>query len=138
MTTPTPDEITAALAVLRASGAEGDDTLDAIANRVSPLRRMAFDLRNRIQRTDPDQLSALQVDTIHHLLTSLADAHGLRITTDPGKLLGYLYVKNAETRQWYPQADRTWMADGLDNARTYGAPDTRLAAVYLLPEGGQA
>lgn len=135
-TAPSAEEIGAAIALLRGiPGVTEQHTLEDIAEISTPLVQLAHSLAEWLN----DHHSRPDAGQIASVLDTLATEHGLHITTDPGDLLGYLYyVKDAETRQWYPKPDRTWMADGLDNARRYGAPGARLAAVYLLPEGGQA
>lgn len=138
MSTPTPDEITTALnTLLRVPGVDGGHSLNAVAEIASPLVQMARELRvwlhGSTQKPDLGQLAS-QLETF-------AARHGLRITTDPdpGELIGYdvarhdgdEWVVDGEDGHWSPTAE------GLARARMH-SPDSRVAALYLLPEGGQA
>ncbi len=143
MATPTPDEITAALAVLRRMpGLCDNDTLGAYARANTPHRRMATDL---LAWWNSPRSSA------HDLEQELADSaarHGLRITTDPdpGELIQYRLVR-AAANGWLLQDPGTSYepsAGGLSAARadraTFDNPfavTPKLAALYLVPEGGQ-
>ncbi|MFC4124897.1 hypothetical protein [Nocardia rhizosphaerae] len=141
MSTPTPDEITAALATLRRIPDIDDQaTLGAIERSNYPLRWMARDLHAQLAVDFPEHPGTLAI-----ALSASAARHGLRITTDPGQPgdpVGYITLVPRDGhfgRGWRQSSDYMWRADNLDEAVSH-ARDTgeSVAAVYLLPEGSQA
>lgn len=137
MTAPTPDEITAALAVLRAvPGVTEAHSLKGIAQIASPYEQLAREICSRWQ-DDPPHSDRAWVE-----LAEAAHRHGLCITTDPGELVGYTSVyPPALAEGWEHDEVHVWGRNELDAAREFATARTpqgqRLAAVHLLPEGAE-
>lgn len=137
MTTPppTPEEITAARELLlRVPGVKPDSRLSAIAEIASPLVQMAVELRTRIDRwhETPD------VGRLLSTLETIAASHGLRITTDPGELVGYAEVQpRPQDPGWYIAHAGSWQPDERPERNDLN-PGARVVALYLPPDGSQA
>lgn len=136
MSTPTHDEITAAIMLLQSvPGIRGTDTLDQIERSNTPVRRMAADLRGWWTKSMSPNAVDLEIE-----LRAAADRHGLRITTDPelGELIGH-YCVEPDDRNKLPWTTTHripgTIAEATEAAAQYGR--RRIAALYLLPEGGQ-
>lgn len=141
--TPTPDEITAALDTLRRIPDIDDQaTLGAIERSNYPLRWMARDLHAQLAVDFPEHPGALAI-----ALSASAARHGLCITADPepGELIQYRVLHPTPFKPTTWDLSRTQHAhkyeptsEGLADAERDIAPGQRIAAVYLLPEGGKA
>ncbi|MFD6400763.1 hypothetical protein [Nocardia sp. NPDC060249] len=142
MSAPRPDEITTALDTLRRVPGVADDTrLSRVPELASPLIQFGIELRRWISRgVTPD------VGQLISTLETMAAAHGLRITTDPelGELIHYqvLHPGPFNPPEW--KISRTQHAveypptlKGLADIESHIDFGERIAAVYLLPEGGQ-
>lgn len=144
MTIPTPDEITAALAVLRRMpGMCDNDTLGAYARANDPILRMARDLLHATADNPYD---------IADNLVAIAARHGLRITTDPdpdpGKADGYRLMRPIDNGSaWAPSMhgascylpNSAGLASAYEDCALFSTASNplRVAAFRLLPEGGQ-
>lgn len=150
MTIPTPAEITAILATLRRiPGMNDATTIGEIEYANTPEYRTTRALRRYLEEEtnlDPDDIPSTR-DLELALGRALA-AHGLRITADPapGELIQYRLVRQAANGHVMHDASVSYVPDqgGLNAAREdcakYADPKgccPRIAAVYLLPEGGQ-
>lgn len=83
MSIPSPDEITAAHALLlRVPGFTGRTTLADVAAVMEPAALLAASMKDLLLERDVDIRDAHFMD-IAALLSDLAARHGLRITTDP-------------------------------------------------------
>ncbi|WP_446224950.1 hypothetical protein ACTWPB_07485 [Nocardia sp. IBHARD005] len=136
MTTPTPEEITAARELLlRVPGVDGGHSLNAVAEIASPLVQMARELRTWLQSSTrtPD------LGQLASQLESVAARHGLRITTDhepapPGSLIGYTHVRACGGDWVIATPARLYSSNVVRAERPTGL---RTVALYLLPEGGR-
>ncbi|WP_280304932.1 hypothetical protein [Nocardia neocaledoniensis] len=139
MTIPTPDEITAALDVLRrVPGVDERSCLHDIAVDIQHDRLMARDLRAWAIRKGTDL--ALMADAeIADALGEIAARHGLRIARDPGELIGYSYAQPREFDPGWCLVDMagTWQPGDLDMAEEQVGGVQRVVALYLPAEGGQ-
>ncbi len=144
MSTPTPDEITAAIELLRrASGVTDRHTLNDIERLNSPIHRMAEHLHSFWTASAPPNAAIVE----EHIRVAAA-RHGLRITTDPasGELIQYRLVLRAANGWILHDEGSSYTASpgGLGAARVDCAEAAdvegccpRIAALHLLPEGGQ-
>lgn len=142
MTTPTPAKFAEAVdLLLSAPGVTTAHTLADITAMLAPPALLAAALKALLVERDVDIRDAHFMD-VATLLSDLAASQGLRITTDPGELVGHTAVVPINS-------DGGWMLD--HGAGTYGSDDLdsiqslvsrsdhqRVAALYLLPEGGKA
>ncbi|MGS2805365.1 hypothetical protein [Nocardia sp. MW-W600-9] len=132
MTAPTPEEVTAALAILRRIPEINEHaTLGAIERTNTPLRWMAREL-NEIWSENglpvwPGNIAA-ELETV-------AARHGLRIAADLGEPIGYAIVENDNTEV---ASYRVYSRADLEEARANAAKRRGGVVVALLPEGGQA
>jgi hypothetical protein len=136
MSIPTPDEITSALATLhRMPYVRSDTTLAEIKGANTPFWWMTRDILGQL---DSDSLP--NPGELASILATCAARHGLRITTDPGRLIGYAEARQHGVNEDWVVQDGTWPSgpQGLADARKHKSTNTSLAAVYLLPEGGKA
>ncbi len=137
MTIPTPDEITAALDVLRrVPGVDERSCLHDIGVDIRPDRLMARDVRAWAIRMGTD--IALMADPeIADELDEIAASHGLRITRDPGDLVGYTLARPCEDSPgWVVSNSGSWQPNDLGLAIAAALSHERVVAVRLLPEGG--
>lgn len=130
---PTPAEITEALAVLRAvPGVRDIDSLGVIERKNAPIWCMTREL-NELTRA-PDLTPVV--------LAEIAARHGLRITTDPGELVGYTAVVpiNSDGGWMLDHGVGTYGSDDLDSIRSLVSRSGHqcVVALRLLPEGGKA
>ncbi|MFI7527521.1 hypothetical protein [Nocardia salmonicida] len=142
MTTPTPGEIAAALDVLRrVPGVGGRSCLHDIAVDIRPDRLMARDVRAWAIRKGTD-LALMADPEIADDLDEIAARHGLRITCDPGDIVGYAEVgprRNGEPGYSLVDEVGTWQPDDLDMAwADVAATGHLLVALHLVPKGGQS
>jgi hypothetical protein len=150
MTTPTPDEtptveqVAEALAVIRRiPGVVDTVTIGAVEQANRPVYRVARALW-RFLDAEPELDSVPSTSMIQIVLEGAIERHGLHITTDPaapGELVGYTSVyPPALTDGWEHDEVHVWGRHDLDAAREFATARTpegqRVAAVYLLPEGG--
>ncbi|MGV9742830.1 hypothetical protein [Nocardia farcinica] len=139
MSVPTHDEIAAALDVLRrVPGVDERSCLHDIAVDIRPDRLMARDVRAWAIRKGTD-LALMADPEIADDLDEIAARHGLRITQDPGELVGYSYVQPSEFGPGWCLIDNagTWQPDDLDLAEEQAEGVQRVAALYLPARDGQ-
>ncbi|MFD4444901.1 hypothetical protein ACFWPK_34515, partial [Nocardia sp. NPDC058519] len=86
------------------------------------------------------QVADSAADTLAVKITELAARHGLRITTDPGELVGYYVVAPDRYNEGVKWNALHQIPGTLAEARetSPGTPGRRIAVMYLLPEGGKA
>lgn len=143
---PSPADITDAIMLLQSlPGTRGTDTLDQIEFANSPRGRMARTLISWINNPNID-LATFTAKDMADTLNKFAATQGLYITTDPGELIQYRLARQAANGHVLHDASVSYAPDqgGLNAAREdcakYADPEgccPRIAALYLLPEGGK-
>lgn len=132
----TSEQIAEALTILRAipnPSAEFTSALATIEAVVDPVVVLA---RHVLSRWSDDPPYAERAATE---LITMAAQFGLRITADPGELVGYSYVKPREFEPGWVLIDDagTWQPGDLDMAEEQAEGVQRVVALYLPAEGGQ-
>ena len=135
MSTPTPEEIRGAIELLLSvPGVTDGHCLEDIVEISSPLVQMTTELIDMFRRNGVPDLGRLA-----SMIEDTAKRHGLRITADPtpGELVGYVVTENKHTEVTQYS---TYGTTELDAARARAAKSygTAVAALHVLPEGGQA
>lgn len=138
MTIPTPAEIAEALDTLRrVPGVTDSHCLEEIVEISSPIVQMTQELIDAFRRHGVPGLGRLA-----SMLEDTAKRHGLRITTDPGDIVGYAEVgPRCNGEPGYSLVDEvgTWQPGDLDMAwADVAATGHLLVALHLVPKGGQS
>jgi hypothetical protein len=133
MTTPTPEEITTALDVLRrVPGVTDGHCLEDIVEIATPLEQAARELLTRWTDDPP---------VVHYAASQLvmvARSHGLVIDKKPGELIGWATVSDRTNSGGWVTEQGIWAPDDLEVARRCASPGERIVSLRLLPEGGKA